>query len=493
MDIPCPFCNNPKMEVKVAKVLDDDDVMKREEEEQKVIEAKIKSRLKGFGDEDTHVSNSHDDHNDNNNSSLGDENEDTADTNHSFGSNLDREMRMRSRSLSTENPEGSGGAGVIAMSPEERRALEREMSSQSDHPLMRQMQLEAERESQRHVLDHMNRRSDRRRASREQFERLMNWTARNARDRQRAAAGFDPDNPEDNNATGGLNNEPNANDTSTPGMPSLNDLLMLEAAMYLSMREENSRSRRRNRSSRSGGRGLLFRGGRDNEDDEDQPESVRERYHERERERDRMEAAHLFQTLLRDRMMSGGADPMEPFSIPPRDENYSAYGAISDRLLSELSEARQMEMAIQLSLQEAQERDRAQAEEAEATEQAEETLESNEENSEENTSTNGINEENANDTGEVNSDANENTYNHEVINPETTTEETDGGAVTSIATGTYDEVNIGNDIDHGEEEVVFDRDDDGDDYGQAQVSIPVQEDGEESSPTEALPSIDPSD
>eukprot|EP00553_Chaetoceros_curvisetus_P004517 CAMPEP_0204617464 /NCGR_PEP_ID=MMETSP0717-20131115/4434_1 /ASSEMBLY_ACC=CAM_ASM_000666 /TAXON_ID=230516 /ORGANISM="Chaetoceros curvisetus" /LENGTH=486 /DNA_ID=CAMNT_0051631011 /DNA_START=498 /DNA_END=1958 /DNA_ORIENTATION=+ len=486
------------MEVKVAKVLDDDDVMKREEEEQKVIEAKIKSRLKGFGDEDTHthVSNNHDDHNDHNDNSLGDENEDTADTNHSFGSNLDREMRMRSRSLSTENPEGSGGAGVIAMSPEERRALEREMSSQSDHPLMRQMQLEAERESQRHVLDHMNRRSDRRRASREQFERLMNWTARNARDRQRAAAGFDPDNPEDNHVTDGLNNGPNANDTSTPGMPSINDLLMLEAAMYLSMREENSRSRRRNRSSRSGGRGLLFRGGRDNEDDEDQPESVRERYHERERERDRMEAAHLFQSLLRDRMMSDGPDPMDPFSMPPtRDENYNA---MSDRLLSELSEARQMEMAIQLSLQEAQERDRAQAEEAAGTEEAGETSESHEENNEENTNTNtnGIDEENANDTQEVISDANENTDDHEVVNPETTTEENEGVAVTSMTTGTYDEVNIGNDIDHGEEEIVFDRnddDDDGDDNGQAQVSIPVQEDGQEISPTEALPSIDPSD
>lgn len=421
MDTPCPFCNQPRMEVKVAKCLDEDDVTKREEEEQKVIEAKIKSRLASFGEGLKTTKN-------NSNSSSGEDNEDKdklLDT--SFGSNLDRDLRMRSRSLSTDIQDGTG---VIAMSPEERRTLEREMSSQSDHPLLRQMNLEAERESQRHVLDHMNRRSDRTRASREQFERLMNWTARNARDRERAAAGFDPEDA-DNTADG-------RNDAS-PGIPSLNDLLMLEAAMYLSMREENSRSRRRSRN--RSGRGMLFRG-RDhpNQDQEDEGEREHDRFRERERERDRMEAAHLFQTLLRERVMNEG-EAVDPFSMP-REENYSA---VTDRLLSELSEARQMEMAIQLSLQEAQERERAQAEEA--------LNENNEEN----------------EAGNEETDEAANEEADETANEETSAEES-----AAVTTNTYDDVNIGNDVDHGEEEVVFDHESDGGD----QVSIQ----GDNSSP-----------
>jgi len=411
MDTPCPFCNQPKMEVKIAKRLEIDEVSKRDEEEQRIIEAKIKSKIEGLSGNCNNNSNSkslnpqNDDADtvadgdaeaDGDGNGDGDKNKENNGS--SFGSNLDRAMRSRARTLSSELHESFG---VFAMSPEERRNLEQEMSSQSQHPLLRRMNLEAEQESDRHVLEHMNSRRDRNRASREQFERLMNWTSRNARERRATTIGGDGDRGRDGDGDG----DDNGGNDSTPAVPSLNDLIMLEAAMYLSMREE-PRSRRRSRI--RNGRGLMFLG-RDNQhhNEADPGDPLQER----EREHDRMEAANLFQSLVRDRMMTTEEEE-------PNDDQLT--GSITDRLLTELSEARQIEMAIQMSLQEAQEREQSA--------------------SEENTN-----------TGETNAENEEGSGNNE------DSAEAEAVTITTAATATYDEVNISNSVDHGEEEVTFDQ------------------------------------
>eukprot|EP01083_Nonionella_stella_P265914 900178_1 len=208
----------------------------------------------------------------------------------------------------------------------------------------------------------------------------------------------------------------NGGNNSTPAVPSLNDLIMLEAAMYLSMRE-GPRSRRRSRI--RNGRGLMFLG-RDNQrhDEGDLGDPLQER----EREHDRMEAANLFQSLVRDRMMTTEEEEEEE----PNDVDQMT-GSITDRLLTELSEARQIEMAIQMSLQEAQEREQS--------------------SSQENTN-----------TGETNVENEEGSGNNEdaaaAAAAATTTITT---AATTTTTATYDEVNISNSVDHGEEEVTFEQ------------------------------------
>jgi len=129
-------------------------------------------------------------------------------------------------------------------------------------------------------------------------------------------------------------------------------------------------------------------------------------------------AANLFQNLVRDRMMTTEEEE------EPNDDPLT--GSITDRLLTELSEARQIEMAIQMSLQEAQEREQSA--------------------SEENTNTGDTNVENEEGSGN-NEDAAE-------AAAATTTITT---AATTTTTATYDEVNFSNSVDHGEEEVTFEQ------------------------------------
>lgn len=143
----CPFCNNPKLTVSVAKQMHAGDVQKREEEEQKVIEATIHARAKGTDIEGSPRT------------SL------TSSTPIStpppsspgpggFGSSLERQTsnRLRTRSSSADSDtlsqysshSNTSDLSSLAMTPEERRSLEQEMKAQHSHPLARRMQEEAE-------------------------------------------------------------------------------------------------------------------------------------------------------------------------------------------------------------------------------------------------------------------------------------------------------------------------------------------------------------
>ena len=155
----CPFCNNPKMVITVAKGMDESDVARREEEEQRVIEATIRSRISQL-------------HGDSPLEEDEEGGETASEGGSSFGSQLESFNRSRTLSMSSNHSAGASGhsgcAGAppsprtpirhaqsedsdssalissLAMSPDERRALETEMRAQLSHETHRRVESEAE-------------------------------------------------------------------------------------------------------------------------------------------------------------------------------------------------------------------------------------------------------------------------------------------------------------------------------------------------------------
>lgn len=148
------------MVITVAKGMDESDVARREEEEQRVIEATIRSRISQLHGE-----------------SPLEEDEEGGETasegGSSFGSQLESFNRSRTLSMSSNHSAGASGhsgssAGAppsprtpirhaqsedsdssalissLAMSPDERRALETEMRAQLSHETHRRVESEAE-------------------------------------------------------------------------------------------------------------------------------------------------------------------------------------------------------------------------------------------------------------------------------------------------------------------------------------------------------------
>jgi hypothetical protein len=156
----CPFCNNPKLIVTVQGGMDEGDVAKREEEEQRVIEATIKSRVMELHGECPVPA-------------PGGAPSPTPSP--SFGSSLENYNRSRalsnasSSSIGDPSPSGTpthGGAAsshgdassahaiqLLAMSPDDRRALESEMRAQLSHETHRRMEVEAEEARRRHTRE----------------------------------------------------------------------------------------------------------------------------------------------------------------------------------------------------------------------------------------------------------------------------------------------------------------------------------------------------
>jgi hypothetical protein len=207
------------MSIVIAKKLDVDEMKRRDEEEQNFIEARIKAK-------------------------LSDEKETSSQAptpSSSFGSNLEQEMRSRTRSMSSDIHEEMG---IVAMSPEERRALEEEMRSQSFHPLLRQMTSEAEQERERHESEHFERTVERMQSSRNQLTALI-------RSLQRGE-----DLPV-SLLTGNLREEHTGASNHQSERSPFDELMMLETALYLSMNSHGNSTRRdfRNRlNSSQGGR-----------------------------------------------------------------------------------------------------------------------------------------------------------------------------------------------------------------------------------------------
>ena len=364
------------MTVKVAKCLDDEGIMKRDEDEQKIIEARIRAKYgsgiasasatasanNGGDDNDVDGNNK----NNNSESALTPGNAPSSANNYissSFGSNLDADVRNRTRSRTLSSSTGKDQDVIVAMSPDERRALEEEMRSQRNHPLMQQMTQDADRERLRHELEHRQLSSDRRRSSQRRLEQLLNRRASDIRgNRERrefnqrlsVITGIHDDSEEEQEAS-----------------ERLDDLFMIEAALYLSMRDREGRPARSSsngigiNSLAGAGAGAGGNGngnGTNSGDGSSRSGSGRSgrtgtgsrsrASRDRNRSRHAVDPQNLIQALLRERGEMGERTPFF-------DGDGHGHNNYSDRdaLFMDMSEASQLEMAIQLSLQESQHRE----------------------------------------------------------------------------------------------------------------------------------------
>jgi hypothetical protein len=186
----CPFCNSPKVGVSVAKQLSEAQVEEQKKDEQRVVEARKRSQ------------------------SLGNASEGSSDH---FGSSLQQYSRARSESFNSTGRARSESLGneninpeVMAMSIEERQRLEAEMKAQLSHPLT--MRVEAEAAERRMENDRAYSQSQPRNS------RFRRRRGRGGRDWNQIVDAFER----------GGNGQ----------IQSLDDLVVLEAAILLSMGEE---------------------------------------------------------------------------------------------------------------------------------------------------------------------------------------------------------------------------------------------------------------
>jgi hypothetical protein len=217
----CPFCNSTKLSVTVAKKLSAIQLQEREKEEQRVIEAVIRSRSNSV----------------NSPISKDKENKDNgAETKLSFGTSLEQDsrvalMRARSESFASSGSDNHNHRDEdrliksLAMTPEERRRLEEEMKAQLSHPLS--LRVEAEAHQRRVENDRVHSRSN---PTSSRAQRAAELFRSNSRYRDRRG-GRDWNQIVDAFERGG-NGE----------IQSLDDLVVLEAAILLSMDAESRQS-----------------------------------------------------------------------------------------------------------------------------------------------------------------------------------------------------------------------------------------------------------
>ena len=220
----CPFCNNQKLQITIAKRMEEDQIHEREAEEQRLIEARIRERATSGAEDDTGKSS----------------------TESEFGSSLaqnDFVAMMRSRSESFASSEENSNPNILddtamiqslAMTPEERRRLEDQMRAQHSHPLALRVEAEAaERrlENERgYYRTHSGSLRDARAQRAAEMLRASGGVPR--RNRTRGSGGRDWNQIVDAFERGG-NGE----------VHSIDDLVVLEAAILLSMEEEARRAR----------------------------------------------------------------------------------------------------------------------------------------------------------------------------------------------------------------------------------------------------------
>ena len=300
----CPFCNHPKMCIKVAKTMDSAAVEERQMNEQKVIEAKIRAQ----------------------NSSV---NEDPS----GFGSSLEhntavRLMRARSESLSSAG-DSENDVASIAMTPEDRQVLEEEIRAQHLHPLARRVEQEAEDRRLENERNYYRSQSGRLREL-----RMAEMRARSAR---MARMSSDP------LLLGGrrISNNRNWNEIvdafengGNGEVNTLDDLVVLEAAILLSMAEEGRRREEESGSSTA-----------------DNNEASNPRF---DAAQHAMQGFPLVHSLLAD--PAAAVDHRPSSSRRGRSLRSLQHGShdMSNLLLAGISEAEQIEMAIAMSLQQAQ-------------------------------------------------------------------------------------------------------------------------------------------
>lgn len=197
----CPFCNHSKLSVSVAQLLDKQEIMERQKAEERAKQAHS-NRLRTSSETKQQPE-----------QSLPQSVPPAPDSPGGFGSSLEQNhrvalLRARSESMNSEPREATAAAedlSAVAMTPDERRQLEAEMRSQHSHPLAQRLQAE---ESQRRMQNEIEYLRNRRRGPRN-------------RDWNRIVDAFE------NGGNGQVQ--------------SLDDLVVLEAAIMLSMQEEEER------------------------------------------------------------------------------------------------------------------------------------------------------------------------------------------------------------------------------------------------------------
>ncbi len=251
----CPFCNNPKMVITVQRAMNEDDILKRDEEEQLVIEAAIRNRAAQKNGESSGLSDT------SNNALEGDE---TA-----FGSSLENYNRSRtfSNASSSNMSAASSEPGTptndtntllsIAMTPEDRRALEEEMRAQLSHETHQRMRSEEEEASMRRTQEWYGSEAGTRARMRD--DRLAELSELLARMTGRD----DEESDSEEGTTIGMGRENatlgsliRAMERTGRGGPTMEDLMRLEAAFLLGMDGDMRRQRNARNSTRSDNDGL---------------------------------------------------------------------------------------------------------------------------------------------------------------------------------------------------------------------------------------------
>jgi hypothetical protein len=242
----CPFCNHNKLQISVAKKMLESQIQEREQEEQRVIEARIREQNGPKTVQDNDNYHNHHDHNHLQANSSGEST--------SYGSSLQEDdmvkiMRARSESFasSSENNEHDETAVLqsLAMTPEERRRLEDQMRAQHSHPVALRIQAEAAERRLQNERAYYRTHSGNLRANDPRVQR----TAELLRSTTAAATGGGGGSSRRiRGARGGTGSGSSTRDWNqivqaferggNGEVQSIDDLVVLEAAILLSMEEE---------------------------------------------------------------------------------------------------------------------------------------------------------------------------------------------------------------------------------------------------------------
>jgi Ubiquitin interaction motif len=201
----CPFCNNPKLYVSAAKKLDSGQLHERQAEEQRAIELQIQAQ---------NIHNTE-----------------------QFGATLEHRIRSQSNGCAASSNEGDPMVLLrqLSMSETDRQAIEREMRAQHTHPLALQMQAEAEERRSRNEREYYRTHSAQiREAALMRASRLGGGSGRRL-PRGSSSRSSGTSQRHWNDIVNAF--ERGGGDQGT----SLDDLVVLEAAILLSMEEEARR------------------------------------------------------------------------------------------------------------------------------------------------------------------------------------------------------------------------------------------------------------
>ena len=297
----CPFCNSPNLTVTLQQTLSPQAVKERQAEEQRALEASLRMRNQSRNSSSTA--------NDENGNSKSNNNEEDPEKNKEqapgFGSSLESDehvLLLRQRSSSLSDTASDADLANLAMTVDERQALEAQLRAQQQSPLIQRMQQEEMERAFRNEREYLQQQQQQQRTS----------GGRRRRDWARLIQAF----------------EEQGGGSGRGGIQSLEDLAMLEAAMRMASLDgyvggSSSSSRRR----RGGGEAQQSNTAADGDDNEGGPSPLRRR-------------------MLDSRMVR------HDVSAPDGSHAFLGGSAIASQLIMRgMSEEEQLAMAIAASLE----------------------------------------------------------------------------------------------------------------------------------------------